>query len=138
MPPMSSSARLRNAPAAPGTVGMHCSTSYRRRSRLKPMTYSMCCHRPSSRCRFPTFVFPETAAHLMQPLREPEVGERLRLENRVRVDHDHNVVPCGGDAAIQSRRLARVRLTQDEDLGKLEPLHEVGGAVGRPVVDDDD
>ena len=46
---------------APGTVGMHPSTSYMRRSRLNPMTYSMCCQRPSRPPRLATLVLPETA-----------------------------------------------------------------------------
>ena len=66
-------APARNAPIAPGTVGMHPSTSYMRRSRLKPMTYSRCCQRPSSRSRFPTLVLPETA---------PTVWSRERLDQR--------------------------------------------------------
>ncbi len=46
---------------APGTVGMHSSTSNMRRSRLKPKTYSRCCHLPSSPRRLPTLVLPLTA-----------------------------------------------------------------------------
>ena len=60
-PPTASRASRRNAPMAPGTVGMHRSTSNIRRSRLNPITYSMCCQRPSSPRRLPTFVLPETA-----------------------------------------------------------------------------
>ena len=46
---------------APGTVGMHCKMSYMRRSRLKPITYSRCCQRPSRPRRLATLVLPETA-----------------------------------------------------------------------------
>src|SRR5205807_576589 len=60
-PPTSIKTLRRNAPIAPGTVGVHCRTSYIRRSRLNPITYSMCCQRPSRPRRLPTFVFPDTA-----------------------------------------------------------------------------
>ncbi len=60
-PPRASSARRRNAPTAPGTVGMHSARSNRRRSRLKPTTYSMCCQRPSRPPRLTTLALPETA-----------------------------------------------------------------------------
>src|SRR5829696_9180601 len=60
-PPTASRASRLKAPIAPGTVGMHCKTSYMRRSRLNPITYSMCCQRPSKPRRLPTFVLPETA-----------------------------------------------------------------------------
>ena len=80
--------RRRNAPTAPGTVGMHWRTSNSRRSRLKPITYSMCCQRPSSPWRLPTFVLPETAPIVGEREGLHEVPERLGLEDRVRVDHD--------------------------------------------------
>ncbi|CAM5674678.1 hypothetical protein SALBM217S_10620 [Streptomyces griseoloalbus] len=54
-------AETRKAPTAPGTVGMQCSRSYMRRSRLKPMTYSMCCQRPSMPLRLPTLALPAVA-----------------------------------------------------------------------------
>ena len=44
-PPTSSRIVRRNAPTAPGMVGMQCPRSKTRRSTLNPMTYSMCCQR---------------------------------------------------------------------------------------------
>src|SRR5665647_3042117 len=46
---------------APGTVGMHSATSNRRRSRLNPTTYSMCCQAPRMPPRLLILVLPETA-----------------------------------------------------------------------------
>ncbi|CAM5702471.1 hypothetical protein SGLAM104S_08892 [Streptomyces glaucescens] len=40
---------------------MQRSTSYIRRSRLKPITYSMCCQAPMSVSRLPSLALPATA-----------------------------------------------------------------------------
>ncbi len=61
MPPTASTASRRNAPIAPGMVGMQRSRSYMRRSRLKPITYSMCCQAPMIVLRLPTLALPATA-----------------------------------------------------------------------------
>jgi hypothetical protein len=60
-PPTASSALRRNAPTAPGTVVMQRQRSCTRRSRLNPMTYSMCCQRATRPVRFATFALPATA-----------------------------------------------------------------------------
>ena len=61
IPPTSARAARRNAPIAPGTVGMQRIASYSRRSRLKPITYSMCCQVATSVRRLPTLTLPATA-----------------------------------------------------------------------------
>ncbi len=67
MPPMRSRALRRKAPTAPGMVGMQPSTSYMRRSRLKPITYSMCCQAPMRVSRLPTLALPATAPTFGSP-----------------------------------------------------------------------
>ena len=86
------------------------STSYMRRSRLKPMTYSMCCQRPSR---------PRAVADLRvaRDRADRRVGEgldepadRVRFEDGVAVDHDQDVVPGVRDAGVERGRLAGVGL----------------------------
>jgi hypothetical protein len=48
-------------------VGMQPNESYIRRSRLNPMTYSMCCHVPRIPRRLPTFTLPATAPTVSSP-----------------------------------------------------------------------
>ncbi len=60
-PPTASSTSRRNAPPAPGTVGIDRVTSYTRRSTLKPTTYSMCCRRASRVSRLAILTLPDTA-----------------------------------------------------------------------------
>ena len=98
----------RNAPIAPGTVGVHCSTSYMRRSRLKPMTYSMCCQRPSRPRRLPTFVLPATAPTRGSASGCDEAVDGVALEDGVAVDHDDDLGVRVQDARRQRRGLAAV------------------------------
>src|SRR3954453_11228601 len=125
IPPTSASACRRNAPIAPGTVGMQRIASYRRRSRLKPITYSMCCQVATSDSRLPTLTLPATAPtvgsasgctslrieagldalHAAAPRpprggggRLPQPADRVGLEDGVAVDGDDDVVPGQGDA----------------------------------------
>ena len=80
------SAERRNAPTAPGTVGMTPSMSYMRRSRLNPTTYSRCCQRPRKPLRLNTLVFPLTAPTSGSASGRHELPDGVRLENRVPVD----------------------------------------------------
>ena len=78
-------------------------------------------------------------ADVRRPEGLDELPERLGLEDRVRVDHDDDVVPGLRDAVVQRGGLAGVRLAQDASpaaaRGRSTSLR---GAVGRAVVDDDD
>ena len=67
------------------------STSYMRRSRLNPITYSMCCQRPRMPARLPTLALPDTAPTAGRRTAAPG-RDRRRLEDRVAVDHDDDVV----------------------------------------------
>ncbi len=60
-PPTAVSASRRNAPPAPGIVGIDRVTSWTRRSTLNPTTYSMCWSRASSVSRLAILTLPETA-----------------------------------------------------------------------------
>ena len=55
-----------------------------RRSRLKPMTYSMCCQRPRMPLRLATFVLPLTAPTAGSANGGDEHADRVRLEIRCR------------------------------------------------------
>ena len=108
IPPTSARAARRNAPIAPGTVGMQFSTSYRRRSRLKPITYSMCCQ---SGDQAPAVADLDVAGHRA----DGRVGERLHqhpdrvgFQDGVAVDGDDQVVPGQRDAGVEGVRLAAV------------------------------
>ena len=117
---------------------MHSPTSNMRRSRLNPITYSRCCHRPSSPRRLATLVLP-----LIAPT--DRVGERAAPAGRSRPARG----PCrrrpapgarpagGGDAAVEGGRFAAVGLLDHPDVGQAEVPHDAGGVVGRAVVDHD-
>ena len=87
---------------------MHWPRSNSRRSRLKPTTYSMCCQRPSSPPRLTTLALPDTAPTrgIREGLHQPP--DRVRLEDRVTVDHHQQVERGGRDAGVERGRLARV------------------------------
>ena len=136
-PPTSVSARRRNAPTAPGTVGMHSSTSYMRRSRLNPITYSMCCQRPSSPLRLPTLVLPLTAPTRVVFERRDQVANGFGLEHRVAVDGHDDFSGAGVDTGVQGDRLALVGLPDHPDIGQAQGFDVRRGAVGRSVVDHD-
>ena len=129
----------RNAPIAPGTVGMHSATSNMRRSRLKPITYSRCCQRPSSPLRLATLVLPLTAPTSGSGERLDETADRVGFEDGVAVDEDEQVAAACADAGVERRRLAGVGLPDHRGLAAGRSRRDdVGGAVGRAVVDDDD
>ena len=66
-----------------------------------------------------------------------ELAQGAGLEDRVRVDHDDDVVPGLFDPVVQRGGLAQVLLAQDAGSGQVETLDQVARAVGRAVVDDE-
>jgi len=58
---------------------------------VEAMTYSMCCQRPSKSDPFPTLVSRDRADARVEH-GSPSSAERLRLEERVRVDRDDDLV----------------------------------------------
>ena len=87
-----------------------------RRSRLKPMTYSMCCQRPSSPPRLPTFVLPATAPTAGSANGWTSWRERVGLEHRVAVDHDDDLVRAAAAIPVLSAAgLAAVGLADQPD-----------------------
>ncbi len=89
---------------------------------------------------------PTAVSHLRVPrdASDPAVSEglhqplqRLGLEDRVGVDHDDHVVASGCDATVQCFGLAAVLLAQNQRTD-VQSFNELGGGVGRSVVDDDD
>ena len=110
-----------------------------RRSRLKPITYSRCCQRPSSPRRLATLVLPLTA-----PTRGSANGCTRRptasgSKHRVAVDQ-HQQVAAGVPRcpALSAAGLPALGCADHPYAGQAEPAHDVGGAVGGAVVDDDD
>jgi hypothetical protein len=82
------------------------------------------------------------------PQRLHEQGDRVPLDDGVAVDHHEDVLRRRGEPAPQGTGLAGVLLPDQPD-GRavrvaplepvgLQPVDQLGGAVGRPVVHDDD
>ena len=136
-PPTCSSAFRRNEPPAPGTVMIEPVTSCTRRSMLKPTTYSMCCIRPMSSSRFAILTLPATA---------PIVGSANGWASRRTVSGSNTVSPSimmmiswlgGPDAHVERLGLAASSsAAAPARSGSGEGLHEIGGAIAGPVVDD--
>ena len=87
-----------------------CSASYRRRSRLKPITYSMCCQRPSRPAPVADLgVAGDRADPAGSANGCTSVATASRLEDGVAVDHHDDLVRGrAGDAGVERRRLAAV------------------------------
>jgi hypothetical protein len=75
----------------------------------------------------------------------PRVGEGLHegadgagFEDRVAVDHDHEVPGGRGERGVERSRFARVLLPDHPHPGQPQRLHQVRGAVGGADVHHDD
>src|SRR5262249_15444826 len=77
-------------------------------------------------------------------LRGSEVANELldgsRSHDSVRVDRHKNVMPSQTERGVERRDLPGLGLTMDPDarVAGKSALDEVGGPIGRPIVDDDD
>ncbi len=98
----------------------------------------MCCQRPSRPTPVPDLRVPRDGADRGIAERLDEPPQRLRLEDRVAVDHHDDRSPGRRDPRVEGRGLATVLLAQHADPLEREPLGDLGRAVGRAVVHDDD
>jgi hypothetical protein len=81
---------------------------------------------------------PGHRADIALPKRLYESAQRLRLEDRVGVDHGDDVVASRRDPGVQRGGFTPIGLADDLNAVQREPLDELGGPVCGAVVDDDD
>ena len=85
----------------------------------------------------PTLVLPETAP-TSGPERLHELPIVVGLEDGVAVDHDDDVVRATAMPVFSAAGLPALAWRMTVTCGARGRLDDLGGAVGRAVVDDDD
>jgi hypothetical protein len=93
-----------------------------RRSRLKPVTYSMCCQRPSRPPRHLRVAGHGTDAFIGE--RRHEASHGGRLEHRVTVDHDHDLSLAQAHSGVQRGGLAEVVLADEANVREPEAFDD--------------
>ena len=66
-----------------------------------------------------------------------EQVQSLRLENRVAVDHHDEVMARPPDTGVERGWFAPIGFANHSDVGQAESLRDLGGVIGRSIVDHD-
>ena len=101
--------------------------------------YSSACQRVSRLMRLPTFALPATAPIVSSPNQRASSRDGIGLEMGIGVESDDDLAVRGGKSRVDRSRLAAVchRDERHARIGSEVLAHDIAGAVGRSVVDDD-